>query len=244
VPFHCGKQHHTVTIPAAYDRPLLSPTKYSQMKFHENLAAAELFHADGHVRKFLRSRLKIKLKYSMSTLCSSAQPPDHSAFLAHHFSSQQQLNQTTARPQSIACMEDSTGDRRQTSHWPSAHPPQLRAATPEEVHLTKYSNHAYPDSSITDTTSVASCVIFCTVYCVIFCTVYCVIFALCRHRSLRMWKENPLLKPVGLQLHSREEGQAISLYNITVHRTVTSEYNHFTVQSLHSTITSQYNPPQ
>jgi hypothetical protein len=54
VPFHCGKQHHTVPITAAYDRPLLSPTKYSHMKFLENLAAAELFHADGHVRKFLR----------------------------------------------------------------------------------------------------------------------------------------------------------------------------------------------
>jgi hypothetical protein len=135
--FHCGKQHHTVKITAAYDRPLLSPTKYSHIKFHENLAAVELFHADGHVRKLLRSRLKIKLKYSTSTLCCSAQPPDHSAFLAHHFSSQQQLNQTTARPQSIACMEDSTGDRRQASHWASAHQPQRGAATPEEVHLTK-----------------------------------------------------------------------------------------------------------
>jgi len=61
VPFHCGKQHHTVTITAAYDSPLLSPTKYRQMKFHENLVAAELFHADGHVHKFLRSRLKIGL---------------------------------------------------------------------------------------------------------------------------------------------------------------------------------------
>ena len=60
-----------------------------------------VLHADGHVRKFLRSRLKIKLKYSTSTQCCSAQPPNHSAFLAHHFSSQQQLNQTTARPQSI-----------------------------------------------------------------------------------------------------------------------------------------------
>jgi len=107
------------------------------MNFHENLAAAELFHADGHVRKFLLSRLKIKLKYSTSTLCCSAQPLDHSAFLAHHFSSQQQLNQTTARPQSIACMKDSTGDRGQASNWASAHPPQRDAATPEDVHLTK-----------------------------------------------------------------------------------------------------------
>ena len=115
----------------------LSPTKYSHMKFQENLAAAELLHADGHVRKFLRSRLKIKLKYSTSTLCCSAQPPNHSAFLAHHFSSQQQLNQTTARAQSIDCMEDSTGDRRQASYWAPAHPPQQGAATPEEVHLTK-----------------------------------------------------------------------------------------------------------
>jgi hypothetical protein len=103
-----------MTINAAYDRPLLSPTKYNHMKFHENLVATELFHADGYVRKFLRSGLKIRL--------CSAQPPDHSSFLAQHFSSQQQLNQTTARPQSIACMKDSTSDRRAVNgHPPTRH---------------------------------------------------------------------------------------------------------------------------
>jgi hypothetical protein len=109
---------------------MLSPNKYCHKKFLDNLSAAELFHAVGHVRKFLRWRLK--MQYVNTVLHCSA--TDHFSFPAHHFSSQQQLNQTTARTQSIACTADSTGNRRTvTGHLPV----RQRGSHTRTVHLTK-----------------------------------------------------------------------------------------------------------
>jgi hypothetical protein len=117
---------------------MLSPNKYCHTKFHDNLSAAELFHAVGHVRQVsaMASEDAAEEQYVNTVLLCSA--TDHFSFPAHHFCSQQQLNQTTAKTQSIACTADSTGNRRTvTGHLPAGRPDTARGSHTRTVHLTK-----------------------------------------------------------------------------------------------------------